>query len=871
MDPAADRADGLAAADIRVIVPSRARRVLASVGYIQSSQELVQKIVANGPLPPSTDDSFHLPGGTRVSKSVMDLFITNINNDAAFHSHPVVLMTMDHLRRAEPFRYRQPPIFDNLPNPSFPHVIAADDRAASLLGGKPGELVRVSDYLFPQTRGEPRKSPSSLTIDGLAGSQAALLRGGVALTVKSIYNGSARFDDNINTDKALSGTRALNRYLDTHWTALLAHLYRFEYDVGPSADLAQQYMALLRSAYWRESRVGLWIDGQWANAPLEMFHHLVKLKACGASDGDIASVLDFLHQPATEDGLAFPPSLLGPITKANWKQYRGWLHSGVLDWDDMAVSATSVDRHPPLVAAYLKHYEYWKRKRLLSCFAFESPVVMADGISVKPIGRVCVGDTVLARRYVDGGGGIGDGIDNTATCAARVVLVSRPPRAGRNLYELVRLPGVRFTATHPLVCRGNPEKDAEGGIVLAFVDADAAAAGNPSWQSLVTRRMTEDEYRQCDVAEDENRDGSHGTDGDELLYDLVLQFDGPGEEIEIPKGPDSYFLRPNDNVGSGSEILLEAACEMPIIEWFPCAVHFFDAIMEMHNRGDHDGNVLSKLQVVSDGSNDGRNNCSASARLASAARLAWVDFLPQLESSGVTSTSRDLDLDQPSIMTLLGRAGVSEVDKAAMILEELVALLGRSLNDKILMPWLADAYDQRHASTVSGEQQRQPFLVLQTLVTSLPHSIPGDEITVVVERHGVTVARQTIHTAREGTLTYEIQHAIALDQPSHIPGVANPPESDTLGMITIRIGDRLGNPLFVGQGNMRHAIRTVFTLGSDTPHSPDDDGVLVAHSQMLDPNLVAHWQADGALSEQDKKRFARLLGQYFIKGLVGVE
>src|SRR4051812_22519925 len=121
-------------------------------------------------------------------------------------------------------------------------------------------------------RDRPRKSPSSLTIDRLAGNQTALLHGGVALAVKGIYNTSAGFDDNTNTNKALSRTRALNQYFSTHSVAVLAQLYQFEYSMHPSADLARQYMALMRSPYWRKSRTALWIDGQWPNAPLEISH-----------------------------------------------------------------------------------------------------------------------------------------------------------------------------------------------------------------------------------------------------------------------------------------------------------------------------------------------------------------------------------------------------------------------------------------------------------------------------------------------------------------------------------------------------------------------------------------------------------------------
>ncbi|NJK31089.1 MAG: hypothetical protein HC927_01005 [Deltaproteobacteria bacterium] len=331
---------------------------------------------------------------------------------------------------------------------------------------------------------------------------------------------------------------------------------------APSQTLAETYCRGLRSDAWVLAKTEQYVDGNWPNIDWELFNHWIKLNQLGLSISDI----DCLIHELKNKGLPVPAN----VDVGSWPTYMGWSSPAAISWKDFGEAIGPILKEKcqvypgamfPSCMKEHNSFEFtantqpgspYRQPPGASCFHGATRVLMADAIT-KTISEVAIGDMVA-----------------TPSGSARVVVVARPPRAGRTLFSIDGI-DVRFTRTHPLVTvggsgRSHPPQLASmapldtigavptlGQLGMAPIEVGVLLAGRGADGTRTPLMVT--------------RIDSHppnDDDGDELLYDVV---------VEVPKTAVSEYF-----VGDGSTWFV-AASEVPRADVEPEVGHVLETMM----------------------------------------------------------------------------------------------------------------------------------------------------------------------------------------------------------------------------------------------------------------------------------------------------
>ena len=420
-----------------------------------------------------------------------------------FHDHPVVLMVVNMMQKLSNWRY--------------------------------------ADVVFPSI--DRGLSPTSFTIGDL--NQAAFVYGSNALLANSCYD--AGFT-HLYEDKFQEHISWVNGEFNKQCSVLYAEYFRHVAGLAPSADYVAQYRSLFLSRAYRSLRRAQLANGSWKNPTMEVYIHLVKLLACGASIEEVQGI----YQSFTTGEDAIDPGYFPSLTGDQWLQYRGWLKNDYLGCADLKAQNLCVVKLPPFPVGevFVMQCQYYKNPVTSSCFSAQSPVLLADG-TTRVISQIQEGDSVHSHVFSGG-----RRLQSTST----VAFISRPKRAGRTLYSYRAAPQIQFTDTHPLV-DVHPT-----GLALKFVDPEIARSLNPSWKALPASRISPDVL--------EVHDGG-SADPDEVLYDLVFEPSGVDLDMaNVSSGPTTFTM-----VDDPHHHRFDVASEAPVFEWFPYTMRFFEHLL----------------------------------------------------------------------------------------------------------------------------------------------------------------------------------------------------------------------------------------------------------------------------------------------------
>ncbi|TGJ63019.1 hypothetical protein EYR41_010969 [Orbilia oligospora] len=305
----------------------------------------------------------------------------------------------------------------------------------------------------------------------------------------------------------------------------------------------QEYYDAITNPDWISLKKAEQTDGTWSNQSLDMFMHFLKLTALGATADQIQSIYTTITAPTDPT----QPSLMAsgfldvtPSTFMNYQAYLLPLTDGAVTYPQLSV--TNLNSKYFVVSAgdpgrgwnyadedFLNMAGYWEEPPVGSCLVAGTRVVLADGVTTKPIEQIQPGDEILSPSY------------ENERAARKCLFLSRATRKGRSLFSYHDHDGIKFTPTHPILAG----YDQFGQPILHFVDVQSAVRSNPTWaafenMSLSRENLIEDICTQSRF--------------NEVLYDVILE-DQPGaiaayvvedkngkRTTVCTEGPDSLLL-----------------------------------------------------------------------------------------------------------------------------------------------------------------------------------------------------------------------------------------------------------------------------------------------------------------------------------------
>ncbi|MDE7262760.1 MAG: hypothetical protein K2N78_11985, partial [Oscillospiraceae bacterium] len=298
------------------------------------------------------------------------------------------------------------------------------------------------------------------------------------------------------------------------------------------------YRGFLLDNTWITARNAQWTTGDWPDRDWEMYHHYLKLKLLGADDWDIDSLIDEL--------LAKGLQLSNEVRRETWRHWSGWWYGAPIDWTDFSEASGPITEvvcyvyFGAVFPSYVREgnsFDFtaismpgnpYRELPRSCCFAKGTQVVMADG-TLRNIETVSAGEKV-----------------RTPAGQASVLLVSMPLRARRTLYT-INQHKFYFAETHP------------------FVPFDAGPQ-RPGYACANPMRLIEDApfFSLFGVTSLLNEEGAslrrYGAGGDraekvkslsvssaettedELLYDLILDFEENGSSEYYAGDEDAQYL-----------------------------------------------------------------------------------------------------------------------------------------------------------------------------------------------------------------------------------------------------------------------------------------------------------------------------------------
>jgi hypothetical protein len=122
----------------------------------------------------------------------------------------------------------------------------------------------------------------------------------------------------------------------------LVEWYRHTCGFGVSVPALDHYAELLLSLTFRMRKLAKWASGTWRNATSEVYHHLMKLLALGASYQRIIASPSQQH-------LAFPVEVMISLVQLRFFSYSAWIFHGKFDYGDSEDSQACPPFYPPLL------------------------------------------------------------------------------------------------------------------------------------------------------------------------------------------------------------------------------------------------------------------------------------------------------------------------------------------------------------------------------------------------------------------------------------------------------------------------------------------------------------------------------------------
>lgn len=342
--------------------------------------------------------------------------------------------------------------------------------------------------------------------------------------------------------------------------------FKQEYDAvrDRAATLAEYRRGLLENVGMHR----IWYAaGEWKNPDWELFNHIAKMLALGASEGDIDSLIGELDAA----GLPIPPT----VTVQTWRSYTAYMSRNVdhADTDGPArggiLKTTYYSGMPIFTPSGMPTGSRGMPEG--NSFKFTARTQPGNRYRRAPGGGSCFsgnarvlmeGGSALAIREVRAGARVA-----TPRGTREVAFVSTPLRAGRPLHALNGM-DFGFTATHPFA-NGNagaaflcvdPVEARRLIPTFGHVGVGVLAEGTRVLQPVGADGAAAEPVRVVSVAPYDAPDAD-----DPHVYDLVLH---PDEE-----GIPLYW------VGDGSRFVLTAP-ELPVLTAAPHAAGVLMAAME---------------------------------------------------------------------------------------------------------------------------------------------------------------------------------------------------------------------------------------------------------------------------------------------------
>ncbi|KAK6341138.1 hypothetical protein TWF696_008225 [Orbilia brochopaga] len=341
-----------------------------------------------------------------------------------------------------------------------------------------------------------------------------------AFVCQAIYNGDGDAKQNCDWNSTQTTVDAFNKKL---WDGNFdRYIDWFGWDASIQTTGAhctyQEYYDAITNGYWISIKAAQQVQGTWPNQSLEMFMHFLKLNVLGASDTQIEEIYNLLTTPSDSTRPRLAAGGFGDITPSTYKLYRSYITPGPVSYSQLSVqglntSATAWTSMPTewgmseisttyyADLQFLHDAGYWTDPPSGCCFAAGTQVVLADGVTTKPIDQIVPGDEVLSPSRTD------------EKAVRKCLFLSRPARNGRSLFSYLEHDGIQFTATHPLL----QGYDKSGDPILGFVDVSAAVRVNPTWAAFETVSLPREQLIQtasCGAA-----------DAEEVLYDIIFDDD----------------------------------------------------------------------------------------------------------------------------------------------------------------------------------------------------------------------------------------------------------------------------------------------------------------------------------------------------------
>ncbi|KAJ3545641.1 hypothetical protein NM208_g2412 [Fusarium decemcellulare] len=791
---------------LRSITPPRSQVFVESnvLKKAEGFQDIEQELVAENLIaaPPPASGSIVMVNGLPPSEEtasqqltsqqlIYNLFSTTQQGASAYNSHPAIVLAVEWMKA-------------QLTDPSW-------------------QGSNLNSVIFSNIAPTP-SSYSSVQVN-----DAGLKNGGAALLVKAIYNACTRWDDNINLDQCVADIATLNAYIWENKTNILIMWYRQYFNIWPTDNTTyvDMYKAVLCSNAYKALKQAETSDGTWIDANLEMFHHFAKLAACGATDGQINNI----YTELTTTTPILDPSAFGEIYTNHWRDYEGWLNQGNLDFGDL--DATNLDDNTVIWAGdatmdpaptfvflapeIIQQYDYWKDSPAPSCLSASTKILMASG-DTKAISEIKPGDCVASGLLGRAG----------ARKGRTVAFVSKSERVGRQVYELKSLPGIHFTATHPLVAGPIDQKGQELLPKLQFVNDHLAASLNPTWQSFETSAI---DPRDLII-----HDGS-GIQGPEFLYDIIFEpMPSPGESCSSEALP--IYIAQASN-GTQLNVLSEA----PLIEWFPMEMLFM-------------GNVFHVLL-------GSRTDIAEMLNIIDMHKGSLQSLLRQLTSTDVSphlvNATADVTLD--SILSLEKEAEDSQ--RISDLIEKLIMRLGRAIGKEISTGWLNPSQP-----SVPEKDLTEILLVhsLRRLSKSGGNSQPVPaEWTANINTGGLSSERVELHGQVQGHNTVLLHEAILLPSTQQ---EATAKSNPTTRLIEVCLTDLMESTTLVGGGTLTYGSQSILSIGNLATQGDSIHAVLEVELRKVPYNTLEgrkEWES------KEQANYAACLGFAFGLELLKLE
>jgi hypothetical protein len=340
--------------------------------------------------------------------------------------------------------------------------------------------------------------------------------------------------DDINTE--VNNYNRNVRAAGVGWYSYVLFLNFMKYS-GDLTTARNTYVNQICCKDWVTLKMKQYNDGTWANPDWEEFHHWAKLSSLGATDDEIATVINKLRNL----GLRIFPD----VDVQSWRSYFVWYKPDQLNHTDVDNDARNGETCEVYIPGFGVPGTFMKEENSFeftangqpgnkfrstphsSCFSATTMVLMPDG-SLKDICKIKVGDKV-----------------QTPSGPRKVQLISTPYANGRKLYGVNKTSGFHFTITHPFI---NGQRKSDNNPLILAVSPLNLIRNIPMIGYEGVGKLAKGAYLlsfesgTCQPRLVESVDEIPSDESDQLLYDLILEPDMSGHFQYIVGAKDNLFV-----------------------------------------------------------------------------------------------------------------------------------------------------------------------------------------------------------------------------------------------------------------------------------------------------------------------------------------